>query len=159
MGNENPLSNRNEAEKRKRLANFVKVLTGYFEKWKLVFPTHEISKEQLAVYLEALDDLSLLELLNGCREVIKTAANFPKPSEIIAAAKRVYEEPLSGPKMLEYQEISKEEREEALKATEAIKKALTAGSPAKPAPVKRIVHVTKSIEEQKEELRKRGYIQ
>jgi hypothetical protein len=157
---ENPLNNRNDVEKRKRLASYVKLLTQYFERWKLVFPTHEVSKEQLAVYLEAVKDLSINELGVGCREVIKTALTFPKPAEIIIAAKANYGEALSGPPLLEYPPISEDEREEALKFSEKLKETLLLEKPKlEPPAKKRIAHVTKPIEQQKAELRKRGYLQ
>ena len=40
----------------------------------------------MALYLEALESLSVNELEIGCAEVVKTALTFPKPAEIISAA-------------------------------------------------------------------------
>ena len=92
MGSNYRLSNRSADAKRSYYAKCMKTLIAYFEKWRVVFPTHEVSKEQMAVYLEALSDLSLEELETGCREVLKRAMNFPKPAEIIQAAKAARDE-------------------------------------------------------------------
>ena len=86
------LSNRSASGKRNYYASCTKVLTSHFNKWRAVFPAHEVSQEQMSVYLEALSDLSLEELETGCREVLKTAMNFPKPAEIILAARAAREE-------------------------------------------------------------------
>lgn len=62
------------------------MLEKYFRKWNAAFPTHEVTKLQMAVYLEALDDLSLDALEYGCREATRTAEQFPKPGHIHKAA-------------------------------------------------------------------------
>src|SRR5882724_575613 len=107
------LSNRSVSAKTEHLGKLTKVLVAYFKKWKLVFPTHEISKEQLGVYLQALSGLTIGELEDGCREVIKISLTFPKPAEIIAAARECTGEGFSGPPLLDYQDITDAEREAA----------------------------------------------
>jgi hypothetical protein len=160
---QNPLNNRNDVANRKHLASCVKLLTMYFEKWKLVFPTHEVSKAQLAVYLEALKSLSTSELEDGCREVIKTALTFPKPAEIIAAAKVVGDDQgeYLGPKMLEYPEVPEEERKSADDITAEFKKRMGWDKPNVSAPTEKRIKVvppTRSLEEQKAELVRRGFL-
>ena len=60
----------------------------------------------MAVYLEALENLSVNELEIGCAEVIKTALTFPKPAEIISASHaHAKDESFLGPPMIEYPEV------------------------------------------------------
>lgn len=115
------------------------------------------------VYVEALDDLSPEQLEFGCKEATRIAEQLPKPGHIRTAAgafrpKNDRSEFL-GP-ALDWNPVLEMER---IRRAEAYQKALTNGEitpePQKPKPKKRIAHVTKSIEEQKEELRKRGYLQ
>lgn len=163
----NHLPRLNSVEEKRRLARLGNVLSRYFEKWMAVFQTHEVTKIQMAVYLEAVKDLSVGELEDGCREVIKTALTFPKPAEIIEAAKHQAKRSgeFLGPKMIEYPEITEEEREAAIAenadATAKLKAQL--GKPEvikSPAAGNKITTVptTKSWEEQKRELERRGYL-
>jgi hypothetical protein len=125
-----------------------------------VFPTHEVSKEQLGVYLQALSQLSPAELEDGCREVIKTSVNFPKPAEIITAAKECTgAEPFYGPKMLTYAEVTDAEREAALAENADFTAKLKAqlGKPQAGKEIK-IVPPIRTLEEQKRELERRGYL-
>ncbi len=63
-----------------------------------------------------------------------------------------------GPPLLEYPPITDEERAEALKFSEALKKQLAAiPKPAEPKKLT-IVPSTRSLEEQKAELRRRGFL-
>jgi len=157
---ENLLSNRNDVEKRKRLAMCSQVLARYFNDWRVIWPTHEVTKKQLAIYLQLLDGLSLRELEMGCREVGKTALTFPKPAEIIAASRMGLDEPLSGPTLLDYPEISDEERKSGAEITAEFKKRMGWDNQPKPeAPRKlQVMHPSKSWEEQKAELARRGYL-
>ena len=117
----------------------------------------------MAVYAEALDDLSLEELEFGCREATRTAEQFPKPGHIRKAAEgfkpKQDRSEFLGPAL----DWSPELEKERLARQQAFQRALTNGEvqqeEQKPELRKRIVHVTKPIEEQKEELRKRGWLQ
>lgn len=83
----------------------------------------------MAIYLEALQSLSLNELEVGCAEVIKTALNFPKPAEIISAAHSYTAEEYLGLGRPAYLNEpvpirSKEEQEECAKYSAALRKTL-----------------------------------
>ena len=149
MGSDYRLSNRSADAKRSYYAKCTKTLNAYFSKWRVVFPTHEVSKEQMAVYLEVLSDLSLEELETGCREVLKRAMNFPKPAEIIQAAKAARnEQRYERPDYLD--EPANAEKPEWREMIEA-----TARSKALPQPARR----QRSLEEQKQILREKGFLQ
>jgi len=61
----------------------------WLEKWSAIFPSHLITKELVAGYAETLSDLSSKQLDAACREVTRSAEQFPKPAEIRAALRRV----------------------------------------------------------------------
>jgi hypothetical protein len=161
MMSENPLSKRNDVERKGRLAKSALVLTAYFKRWSLVFPTHEVSKDQLKVYLMDLDDLLPTELEIGCREASRTAEQFPKPGHIRRALHEnmSHREEMLGPPRLEYPPVSEEERLEALKFSEKLKKELGI-KPMTQAEAKkiRVFPPPKPIEQQKRELREKGYL-
>lgn len=117
-----------------------------------------MSTGQIAVYAEALKDLSPEVLEFGCAEASKTMERFPWPGHIRAGARMYRGAEYLGPALLEYPPITEEERAEALKVSEALKKKL--GIPSKPAEPKKltIVPSTRSIEEQKAELRRKGFL-
>jgi hypothetical protein len=157
---ENPLSKRNDTERKERLAKSALVLTAYFKRWSLVFPTHEVSKDQLKVYLMDLDDLLPTELEIGCREASRVAEQFPKPGHIRRALHESlsHREEMLGPPRLEYPPVSEEERLEALKFSDKLKRELGI-KPAEPQGKKvRVFPPPKPIEQQKRELRERGYL-
>jgi hypothetical protein len=160
---ENPLSKRNDVERKGRLAKSALVLTAYFKRWSLVFPTHEVSKDQLKVYLMDLDDLLPTELEIGCREASRTAEQFPKPGHIRRALREAvaYREELLGPPRIDYAPISEEERIEALKYSAALKEKLGLAKAEQRAEARKVVRTfppPKPIEQQKRELREKGYL-
>jgi hypothetical protein len=110
--------------------------------------------------LEALADLSPEQIDAGCENAIKTAERFPAPGHIRKAVPFDDRTSYLGPPLLEYNEtLTPEERAEALKFSEALKKKL--GIPAKPvAEPKKLTIVPSllSLEEQKAELRRKGFL-
>src|SRR5882724_11532160 len=119
----------NAEDRSMRSAKFVQVLTSWFTKWVAAFPTHEVSKIQMAVYVEALDDLTPEQLDRACREATRTAEQFPKPGHIHYAAARTAMATYSGPprpKYLDEPRLSDEERESALKFSAELRKKLGA---------------------------------
>jgi len=109
--------------------------------------------------------LTIGELEDGCREVIKISLTFPKPAEIIAAARECTGEGFSGPPLLDYQDITDAEREAAFaenaEFTAKLKAQLGVGQVIKsPTPGHKITIVppTRSLEEQKAELVRRGFL-
>lgn len=112
--------------RKKRLAKLALVLTQWFRKWGDAFPSHEVTKLQVATYLEALDDLTPEQLEIGCREATRTAEQFPKPGHIHAALYAVGwdEQRRERPSYLDESPISAEEREQALKSSEAMRAVL-----------------------------------
>ena len=164
MHTQNHSKKQNADDRSMRSAKFVQVLTSWFTKWLAAFPTHEVSKIQMAVYLEALDDLTPEQLDRACREATRSAEQFPKPGHIREALARTgLTNQFSGPprpKYLDEPKISEEERASALKFSDELRKKL---GPAKPplAPTRRENQPRrgfKSAEEQKAELRAKGYL-
>lgn len=47
-----------------------------------MFPSHPVTKVQIAGYVEALDDLTPEQIEIGCRKATRTATQFPKPGHI-----------------------------------------------------------------------------
>lgn len=120
-----------------------------------------MSKAQIAVYLEALSDLSPKAIEFGCIEATRTAERFPWPGHIRKAAESYHgnREEFLGPRLLSYPEISQEERDEALKFSDSLKKQLEP-IPPPPAEAKKLTIVPShlSLDEQKAELRRRGLL-
>jgi hypothetical protein len=77
----------------------------------------------VATYLEALDDLTPNELEIGCREATRKAEQFPKPGHIRAALYAVGtdEQRHERPSYLDEPPLSAEEREEAVKFSQAFR--------------------------------------
>ena len=163
MDSKNPLRNDGRENQRKQLAKCVDVLAKYFEKWSRLPGSNQVSKGQIVIYAEALADLSPEALEYGCMEATRTAERFPWPGHIRKGADGYRpaqdRSEFLGPALDWNPELEKER----LVREEAFKRALTNGEvqqeEQKPEPRKRVVHVTKPIEEQKEELRKRGWLQ
>jgi hypothetical protein len=163
--------NESDVDRMKRLAKSSVVLATWFRKWTNVFPTHEVTQKQILAYTEALDDLAPEQIDEGCREASRDAEQFPKPGHIRHALEgaKVSAIPavqFMGPPLIEYSEVTQEEREQALEAqreyTEKLKRHLGIGDRrVERKERKRFVfnHPVKSFEEQKEELRRRGHLQ
>lgn len=112
----------------KHLAKLALVLTQWFRKWGDTFPSHEVTKLQVATYLEALDDLTPGQLELGCREATRKAEQFPKPGHIRSAlyAAGVDEQRHERPKYLDEPPLTDEEREEAISYSRAFREMLAA---------------------------------
>jgi hypothetical protein len=161
MGTTNPLKNDANENRRKHLGMCVSVLAKWFEKWVALPGSNQVSKVQLAVYAEALIDLSPEAIEFGCAEATRTAERFPWPGHIRAGAMGYRESRTEylGPPLIEYPPITDEERAEGLKFSEALKKKLAI--PPKPAaePKKKLtVPSLRSLEEQKAELKRKGFL-
>jgi hypothetical protein len=150
-----------EENQRKRLAMCADVLSKWFLKWSEVFPTHEVTRMQIATYAEALDDLLPEELEIACRQATRTAEQFPKPGHIRKALEGttpIDDTIYLGVPQISYPEPTPEEREEQRKAREEYAEKLR--EVVEPAgPRFKIPQSQLSIEQQKEELKKRGYLQ
>jgi hypothetical protein len=121
-------------------------------------PVTELS---VIAYAEDLSDLTPEQLDAACIEARRTSEFMPVSATIrnclstIRSSEPVY----LGPPLLEYPEITAGEREAALVFSEELKKKL---GPPEPKPGRKTLTVRPSmlsVEEQKEELRKRGYLQ
>jgi hypothetical protein len=159
MENQNHSRSVTSEERRKNLARSADVLSRFFRKWAVIFPNHPTGGQAVAHYLEALSDLSPDQIESGCAEAIKTAEQFPKPGHIRAAVPVVHGVFLGLPQ-LSYPEISKEEREEALKYSAALRAAL-AKSPRSRPQKRRPLTLPASqftIEQQREVLKRKGYL-
>jgi hypothetical protein len=141
------------------------VLARWFDKWRLAFPTHEVSQKQLLVYAEALDDLTPEMIDAGCREAGRTAEQFPKPGHIRRALEANYADTETicfGPPAEKYPEPTAEEKAEHLKWREHYakleKEALA--QRAKPPGKKRYnpPPPRMSLEDQKKILREKGFL-
>lgn len=161
MGNLKVMTNAVAANPRKRFAESTKVLTSWFQKWNHAFPSHGVTELQIAVYLEALDDLSPEQIDRGCREATRAAEQLPKPGHIRAALLKAEAESRFtglGPPLLAYAEISQEERDEALKFSEELKKKLGAPSPKSERPKLTVRPSLLSLKEQKRLLWEKGLL-
>lgn len=164
---QNRLKNESEDDRKKRLAQLALSLSKWFTKWGNVFQTHEVTQLQILSYVEALDDLTPEEVEIGCREAGRTAEQFPKPGHIRKALlssekpEKPPAMPLLGPP-LDWNPALERERIERQKL---FKYSLTMGgetSKEKESVLgqpKRIAYPPKSLEQQKEELRGKGWIQ
>ena len=161
MGSLKVMTNAVAANPRKRFAESTKVLTSWFQKWNHAFPSHGVTELQIAVYVEALDDLSPEQIDRGCREATRTAEQLPKPGHIRTALLNAEAESRFvglGLPLLAYPEISQEERDEALKFSEELKKKLGPPSQKNERPKLTVRPSTLSVEEQKRILRERGLL-
>lgn len=121
-----PSTNGAGENRRKHLAKLALVLERWFQKWGDAFPSHEITKLQVATYTEALDDLTPEQLEIGCREATRKAEQFPKPGHIRSAlyAAGVDEQRHERPKYLDEAPLTPEEREEAATFSKAYRELL-----------------------------------
>lgn len=122
----NPSMNGGDESRKQSLAKSAVVLTRWFRKWSDSFPSHDVTKLQMATYLEALDDLTPGQLEIGCREATRTAEQFPKPGHIRSAlyAAGVDEQRHERPKYLDEKPLTAEEREEAAAYSKAYRELL-----------------------------------
>jgi hypothetical protein len=133
------------------------VLTRWFEKWRPVYPTHPVTKRQIAAYAEALDDMTPEQIDIGCREAGRSAENFPKPGHIREGFESSRQDTIYlGPPAIKYPEVSQEERDAALEErkvfTDALKKQLGERK-------KRVIKPVKPIDQQLDDMRRKGYLQ
>ena len=115
----------------------------------------------MIAYAEDLADLTPCQLDAACVEARRTSEFMPVSATIRNCLSRIRSaEPVYlGPPLLEYPKVTAEEREAALVLSEELKKKL---GPPEPKPGRKVLTVRPSmlsIEEQKEALRKRGYLQ
>jgi hypothetical protein len=120
-----------------------------------------MSELSVLAYAEDLSDLSPEQLDAACIEARRASEFMPVSATIrnclskILSAAPVY----LGPPLLKYPEITAEEREAALAFSEELKKKL---GPPEPKPGRKTLTVRPSllsVEEQKAELRKLGYLE
>lgn len=121
-------------ERRMNLAKSAAVLSKFFQKWQVVFPNHPASKAALAVYLEALQELSPSQIEIGCEEAQKKMEQFPKPGHIREGwlARRSVGFESLGPPLLEWNEredMTDAERKEAAEMCAKLRRNL--GEPAR----------------------------
>jgi hypothetical protein len=127
----------------------------------VIFPNHPAKAVTLAVYLEALGDLTPEQLEIGCREATSAAEQFPKPGHIRKAHEQNAEnagEVFLGPRLLEYdaKPLSEEEKKQAAEDSERLRKLLDpAAQMPKPKPVQAEL---RSLHNQLCELKERGWL-
>lgn len=148
------------------------MLTKYFDLWRQLPGSNQVSKKQIAIYAEALIDLSLEALEYGCKEATKTAERFPWPGHIRKAAEG-YQTPDDRSGMLSARglEWNPQLEQERLERMRIFKKLLENGNGkpervklerVKPEPEKPPIGATrhnKSLEQQKQDLREKGWLQ
>lgn len=120
-----------------------------------------ITKLAVMAYAEDLADLSPEELDAACKHARKVSEYLPIPATIIAAhfAIRPHHEFLGPPMIAWADDVTPEEREEALKYSKKLKEVL-GPAPTRAAETKplKVVPPTRTIEEQKKILKKRGLL-
>jgi len=126
-----------------------------------------MSELSVLAYAEDLSDMSPEQLDAACIEARRTSEFMPVSATIRKCLSKIrHSEPVFlGPPLLKYPEVTAEEREAALVFSEELKKMLGRPPEVKPERVKperktlTVRPSMLSLEEQKEELRKRGYLQ
>jgi hypothetical protein len=119
-----------------------------------------ITELSVATYAEDLADLTPEQLNAACIEARRTSEFMPVSATIrnclskIRSAAPVY----LGPPMLAYPEVSQEERDEAMKFSEELKKKLGAPSQKSERPKLTVRPSLLSLEEQKRILREKGLL-
>lgn len=141
---------------RRRLAKSADVLAKYFQRWILVCPNFPVRPETIAVYCEALDDLTPEQIEYGCMMATKEMEGWPQPGFIrsCAAGAPIREVEVLGPRL----EWTAGEHSDYLKRWLRDQKK-PAELPAPKEARKQIPHTEKSIEQQKQELKDKGYLQ
>lgn len=149
--------------RRQHLAKLALALEPWFRKWAAAFPTHAVSKLQMATYIEALDDMSPQGLDLGCREATRVAEQFPKPGHIrkglaVASNAGEYLGERADWKTLNAPPIPQAERDAAIEECRSRLAHLTP-APAKKEKARIIARPsTLSIDEQKQRLRANGWL-
>jgi hypothetical protein len=120
-----------------------------------------MSELSVLAYAEDLADLTPEQLDAACIEARRTSEFMPVSATIRNCLSRIHGsgQVYLGPPLLEYPEITAEEREAALVYSEELKEKL---GPPEPRPGRKALTVRPSVlsvEQQKEELRKRGFLQ
>lgn len=167
---QNHLRNGTSESRRRNLAKCADVLGEYFQKWSKVFPNQPTGAAALAVYLEALSDLSPEQIEDGCAEATKTAEQFPKPGHIRHAVpfdRSVF----MGPPQIEYPPVTDEERAAGLEFSKALREVIHKKQKANPSVKTATVSLRTlqrkwakvpqsqlTVEQQKEILRKKGLL-
>lgn len=119
-----------------------------------------ITELSVAAYAEDLADLTPERLDAACTEARRTSEFMPVSATIrnclskIRSAEPVY----LGPRLLGYPEVSQEEREEALKFSEELKKKIGPPSQKSERPKLTVRPSLLSLDEQKRVLRERGLL-
>ena len=107
----------NDDHKRRLIAQ-AESLRLHFSRWKEIWPGQPISEPMLALYVEALNDLSPTEIDLGCTRALKVCTQFPKPAHIRegAAFECAARRPVGmGPRLLHYtDQMTPEERAECI---------------------------------------------
>src|SRR5262249_20081332 len=123
-------TNEGSGERQRRFAELVLALEPWFLKWSDAFPSHAVTAMQIGTYAEALDDLTPSQLELGCREATRTAEVFPKPGHIRKALEAVddsgRDESYAGPRAVQYETVSQEERDSALEFSRKLREVLEA---------------------------------
>ena len=101
MGDTKVLMSDGGGNRRKPSAEFVDVLTRWMAKWADTFPSHVVTKLQIATYAETLGDLSPEQLDATCRLATRNATQFPKPGDIRNAFKQLDNVPRTRPAYLD----------------------------------------------------------
>jgi hypothetical protein len=95
-------------------------------KWADTFPSHVVTKLQIATYAEALADLAPGELDAACRLATRNATQFPKPGDIRNALKQLDNIPRTRPAYLDEPIAPESERwtEEEQRASDQLRQKL-----------------------------------
>ena len=99
----------------------------------MIFPNNPTDKETIALYLEALDDLTPEQIETGCIEASKSATQFPKPGHIRAGVPVVREMFLGPgrPAYLDEPPMTDEDRAAALEYSAKLREKLNLKPPRK----------------------------
>jgi len=161
--NENHSTSNEVRKQRKRSTEWWTV----FKKHLALFAEHyrqPINELSTIVYAEDLRNLTPAELDAACIRARQTSEYMPVSAAILKAhgeLTAIRREGYLGPPLLAYPEVSEEERAAALEFSDALRKQLAPIRSPKPPEQKKLTIIlpsTRSIEEQKAELRRRGFL-
>ena len=128
--------------------------------WLARFTEHyrqPISKISADTYREGLSDLNSAQLDAACREAMRTSEFMPVVATIRNALHKIQNTEVDNFTGVEWDPELERQRRERQAAFEAEQQATTKTEP--PAVIPKPRRTYKSIEQQKEELRQKGYIQ
>ncbi len=147
----------------RRLAELLKRLTPWFAKWHETFPTHEVTTGQIKTYCEVLVDRLAPEHVDlACKWATQNSESFPKPVHILRGlTATVGEDSVQHNRPAYLDEPPNSENAEFMELMRSIGAEPPHPNYTRHEPPKKKEFTfapTRSLEEQKADLRRRGWL-